>query len=137
MSAREDLGFACISGERPPAMVAGSGGGLFGIPLSVAIGVPLALVAIPVGIVGYLVYKANTEPEEPEDPEEMARAFEAVKAGGPQALAVEALAQAKTKKSLKTPFGVRVPNLARYVLPDAAQTRAAGSAYLQMKGSPR
>jgi hypothetical protein len=100
----------------------------------VALAIPAALIVVPLGILGFMVYKANQEPPEPEDPEAVRRLVQAGKTSGTYGMATEALVEAKRKKTLKTPLGIRVPNLARYILPEEGQIRAASSAYADLKG---
>ncbi len=88
------------------------------------VAIPVAIVVIPLGIFGYLVYKANKDPDTPEEDLAGQQAvLEASKTSGLSGAAVETLAIAKNRKTMKTPFGFRVPNLARFILPDAESMR--------------
>ena len=125
MSAIESQGFAMmVGGQSSPST------GSIGL---VALAIPAALIVVPLGLLGFMVYKANQEPPEPEDPEAVKRLVQAGMTGGTYGMAAEALVEAKRKKTLKTPLGVRVPNLARHILPEEGQIRAASSAYADLK----
>lgn len=115
-------------------------GDVVGLSTSSGVGMVLfGVIAVPVLLVGgglvYMLYKANSEPDDvrPEDGE---RAFEALASGDEAGAVIETLAVAKNRKTMKTPLGFRVPNLARFMLPEAEQTRAMGS-MLSSKGVGR
>lgn len=134
MSRLEDRGFrtlvaqeeATSASSAPSAPSTSSTGGVTSAVttvLMVVIGVPVAIVVVGGA---YMLYKANAEPDDvrPEDGE---RALEAFASGDQAGAVVETLAVAKNRKTMKTPLGFRVPNLARFMLPEAEQTRAIGS----------
>ena len=134
MSRMEDRGFAAL-GAAGREDVASTGASLGDVPFGVGTGVCGVVGVIPLSLFAYLLYKANSEPDDvrPEDGE---RALEALASGDEAGAVIETLAVAKNRKTMKTPLGFRVPNLARFMLPEAEQTRAMGS-MLSSKGVGR
>lgn len=134
MSRMEDRGFAAL-GAAGREDASSTGASLGDVTLGVGLVVFGVVVVIPLSLFAYLLYKANSEPDDvrPEDGE---RALEALASGDEAGAVIETLAVAKNRKTMKTPLGFRVPNLARFMLPEAEQTRAMGS-MLSSKGVGR
>lgn len=119
-------------------MCGGDGSGSLPGVGTLLVGAAALVIVVPLGIFGYLVYKANKDPDTPEEEAAaVARVTEEAKKTGLYGATIETLATAKTKKTMKTPFGFRVPNLARYALPDAESMRGAGQMYSDLKGMPQ
>lgn len=89
--------------------------------------VPAVLIGVPVltvlGLIAYLLYKANKDPDDVRA-EDGALAMKAFQSGDQMGAVVETLAVAKNRRTMKTPMGFRVPNLARYMLPEAESMRS-------------
>lgn len=89
--------------------------------------VPAVLIGVPVltvlGVIAYLLYKANKDPDDVRA-EDGALAMKAFQSGDQMGAVIETLAVAKNRRTMKTPMGFRVPNLARYALPEAESMRS-------------
>jgi len=104
----------------------------------VVLGVMIAGILIPVGIVAWVFWKGRKlEAEHGPDTitdADVARLRAAGESGGQAGLALEALARGRERRTMWTPFGP-VPNIGGRLLPPAASLRSMGS--LASTGIPR